>query len=238
MTEHTVLILEEDKDTREAITARLKAEGIATVVSNDAGTLHDQIGRHAVDICLIGTRLPGGDGLHVVRDLRQNTSSGLIAIGHSGDEVDVVLALEMGADDYLVRPVRLREMCARVRSVMRRTLAMRAVNGDPRPLPDAYLRKLGDLEICAIARSVTMAGQPVDLTAMEFDVLCVLAARTNSVLSRDRIIESIRGSHWSVNHRAVDGIVSRLRRKLFADESGKLWIKTVHGRGYMLVEQA
>ncbi|RBI71179.1 DNA-binding response regulator [Roseovarius sp. TE539] len=235
MPTNTALVLDEDQETQELIVERLKSEGISALTCQRADMVKDTVVQKGVDICFIGSRAWGMDGLEIVRELRQDTSSGIMVLGHSNDEVDVVLALEMGADDYLSKPVRPKEMCARARSVMRRVLSVRTELRTPRPLPEHYLLQLGDLEICAIARSVSLAGQPVNLTALEFDVLCALAAQSNSVLSRDRIIESVRGSDWSVNHRSVDGIVSRLRRKLFSDDDGSLRIKTVHGRGYMLV---
>ena len=238
MAASTALVLDDEHESRSAIMERLQAEGLSALSCEDADQVPDLVSRHGVDICFIDSRPRGGDGLGIVRALRQRTASGLIVLGRSDDEVDIVLALEMGADDYIVKPVRLREMCARARAVLRRTLAMRASQDSPRPLPEEYLRRIGDLEICAIARSVSFAGEPVELTALEFDVLCALAAQVNAVLSRDRIIEAVRGSDWSVNHRAVDGIVSRLRRKVFPGDTGARWIKTVHGRGYMLVEQS
>lgn len=231
----TALVLDEDQETQNLIVERLKSEGILALSCQRADMVKDTVVQKGVDICFIGSRAWGMDGLEIVRELRQDTSSGIMVLGHSNDEVDVVLALEMGADDYLSKPVRPREMCARARSVMRRVLAVRSELRTPRPLPEHYLLQLGDLEICAIARSVSLAGQPVNLTALEFDVLCSLAAQSNSVLSRDKIIDSVRGSDWSVSHRSVDGIVSRLRRKLFFGDDGSLQIKTVHGRGYMLV---
>ncbi|MDR9393058.1 MAG: response regulator transcription factor [Roseovarius sp.] len=232
----TALILEDDPDTHGQIAGKLADEGVTTVSCVEPHRVLTDVSDHAVDICFIGSELAARDSLDVVRDLRQNTAAGVLVLGHSNDEVDIVLALEMGADDYVAKPLRLRETCARARAVLRRTLALRADHGVPRPLPDSYLRRVGNLEICGVMRSVSRNGEEVELTAMEFDVLLALAARTNAVLSREKILETVRGKDWAASDRAIDGVISRLRRKLFADGAGPLAIKTVHGRGYMLVD--
>lgn len=234
---HIALVLDHDPDTRTAIVDQLRADGLNAQACTTVDMLRDEVIRQHVDICLIGARLSDGDGIALVRELRQNSGAGLIVLGESADEVDTVLALEMGADDYVVKPVRPREIGARARSVIRRTLSRNLENNDaPRPMPDHYLRRLGNLEICGIARSVTKDGVLVDLTTLEFDVLLVLVSQANSILSRTRIIEAVRGREWAANDRVVDGIVSRLRRKLFDDGQGIQRIKTVHGRGYILFD--
>jgi DNA-binding response OmpR family regulator len=237
MPSHTALVLDKDPETRTKIIDQLKFDGLCAFACTSTQMLRDHLTNHEVDICLIGARLPDGDGIALVRELRQSIAAGLIVLGDSADEVDTVLALEMGADDYVVKPVRPREIGARIRSVMRRTLTRGLENSSaPRPLPKTFLLKNGDLEICGVARRVSRRGRPLNLTTLEFDVLMVLSARANSVLSRERIIEAVHGRGWSANDRTVDGIISRLRRKLFEPEEGCQRIKTVHGRGYMLID--
>lgn len=236
MSTHTVLILEEDADTRTDLIERLREQGFVTLTCSAADDVAGIVRDQAADIALVAARAGGRDGYRIARDLRYQTGAGVIVLGHSTDEVDVALALEMGADDYVVKPVRPRELGARIRTVLRRTVVTPADAGGARPLPDHFLRRLGDLEICGVIRQVSVGGREVGLTAMEFDVLMVLAANPNAVLSRARIMAAVHGRDWSVNDRAVDGIVSRLRRKLFGAEEGTRRIRTVHGRGYMLLE--
>lgn len=230
------MVLEEDRATKLLVTERLAEEGYETVLCPDISAVLDAVERNNVQICVVGARYRGVDGYDIVRQLRHKSGAGLILLGNSEDEIDAVLALEMGADDYMVKPVRPRELCARVRAVVRRIAAAAPDADGARPMPSPSLRRVGNVEICGVRRSVRIGGQPIELTTFEFDVLMVLVAHTNAILSRDQIIKSVRGNQWSISDRSVDGIISRLRRKLFAGEEGNRRIKTVHGRGYMLLE--
>ncbi|WP_297776510.1 response regulator transcription factor [uncultured Roseovarius sp.] len=230
------LVLDEDRTTHSLVTDRLADEGFETVSCGPDDSVLATVERHQVHICLVATRYRGLDGYEIARDLRHRSAAGVIVMGNSNDEIDTVMALEMGADDYLAKPIRPRELCARVRSVLRRTVITPLQEGGARPLPDRYLRRVDDMEICGVVRSVNVSGRLVDLTTLEFDVLMVLASHTNAILSRDKIINSVHGSDWSISHRSVDGIISRLRRKLFDSDEGNRRIKTVHGRGYVLLE--
>lgn len=238
MPKHTALLLDHDAATTKAISAQFMDEGLCVVSCRTAGMLRHELKDHHADLCLIGAHLPGEDSMALVRELRAESRAGLIVLGESTEEVDAVIALEMGADDYVAKPVRLRELSARARSVMRRTLAMApaAESDGGRALPDHFLRRLGDLEICGITRQVRRNGAVIDLTTLEFDVLMVLAASANEVLSRTKIIETVHGPGWSASDRTVDGIISRLRRKIFDEDEGAWRIRTLHRRGYMLVD--
>lgn len=236
MTDLTALILDDDRAHSEMIATCLQAEGFVLAQSRKDTSAVDTVKRENVDICLVGERALGQDGYDVVRDLRLNSPAGIIMLRQSAEEIDIVLALEMGADDYIVRPARPRELCARIRTVLRRTVITPPDETGARPLPDGYLRRVDDVEICGVLRMVSVGNRIVDLSPSEFDVLMVLSANTNAVLSRERIIASVRGGAHAINDRAVDGVISRLRRKLFDEDEGAKRIRTIHGRGYMLVE--
>lgn len=236
MPQHKILIIEEAPHTHSVISERLHAEGFATLACSPNEALTDVVRAHGVGVALLITRQRGPDGYTIASELRHHTGSGVIVLGDSDDEVEIALALEMGADDYVTMPVRPRELCARIRTVLRRTIVTPADDQGARPLPDHFLRQVSDLEICGVQRRVRVGGRDVELTTLEFDVLMVLAANTNAVLSRDRITRAARGRDWSVNDRAIDGIVSRLRKKLFEEGEGARRIRTVTGRGYMLLE--
>jgi len=231
------LILDDDHEHAAMLAGCLETDGFFITPCPVAANLPDAVKREAVDICLVGDRARGRDGYDVVRELRNDSPAGILMLRQSDEEIDTVLALEMGADDYMVKPVRPRELCARIRTILRRTVVTPKDADGARPVPDGFLRRVGEIEICAVLRLVSVGDRPVDLSPSEFDVLMVLAAKTNTVLSRERIIASARGGGHAINDRAVDGIVSRLRRKLFdSPEEGARRIRTVHGRGYMLTE--
>ena len=236
MTVHTALIIDDDRECATTVAECLRNEGFTLVDPGQDAHVVDMVHRRAVQICIVGKRALGRDGYDVVRELRQRTAAGIVMLSHSAEEIDAVLALEMGADDYLVKPVRPRELGARIRTVLRRTVVTPPDEHGARPVPEDFLRRVEDLEICGVQRLVKVADRVVDLTPSEFDVLFVLAANTNAVLSRDRIISSVKGDGHVINDRAVDGIISRLRSKLFEEHDAPKRIRTIHGRGYMLVE--
>ncbi|PIV72920.1 MAG: DNA-binding response regulator [Rhodobacteraceae bacterium CG17_big_fil_post_rev_8_21_14_2_50_65_11] len=233
---HTALIIDDDREYAAMVAGCMRNEGFTLVDAPEDADAVDLVHRNGVHICIIGKRAMGRDGYDVVRELRQRSAAGIIMLSDSAEEIDTVLALEMGADDYLVKPVRPRELGARIRTVLRRTVVTPPDEDGARPVPEGFLRQVDDLEICGVLRLVSIGGRDIKLTPSEFDVLIVLSANTNAVLSRDRIISLVKGDGHAINGRAVDGIISRLRRKLFEEHDAPRRIRTIHGRGYMLVE--
>lgn len=230
------LILDDDREHAAMLAGCLQSEGFELSQSPDAANIPVSVRLDGVDICLVGERALGRDGFEVVRSLRKDSPAGIVMLSRSADEIDTVLALEMGADDVMVKPVRPRELCARIRTILRRTVITPRDERGARPLPEGFLRRVDDLEICGVLRVVSVSGRMIELSPSEFDVLMVLCANTNAVLSREQIIASARGSGHAINDRAVDGIISRLRRKLFSETEAERRIRTVFGRGYMLIE--
>ncbi|MEN0065726.1 MAG: response regulator transcription factor [Myxococcota bacterium] len=175
------------------------------------------------DIVLLDIMMPGLDGLEVLRRIRADRQIPVVMLTARGDETDRVVGLELGADDYLPKPVYPRELLARIRAVLRRAA----------PAPGARL-VVGDLEIDTAGRVAFLGGQPLVLTALELDLLVALTERAGRVLPRDVLWEAA-GRDTHVSDRTVDGHISRLRAKLGDDARNPHRLKTVRGVGYVLV---
>ncbi|MFZ5479662.1 MAG: response regulator [Myxococcota bacterium] len=179
-----------------------------------------------VDIVLLDVMMPGLDGLDVLRRLRQTSAVPVVMLTARGDEADRVVGLELGADDYLAKPVYPRELLARIRAVLRRVA--------PR---DAERRVVvGDLEIDPAARSARIGDHVLALTALEFDLLLALAERAGRVVPRDALWEAAGRGDTAVSERTVDVHVSHLRAKLGDDARDPRRLKTIRGAGYLLVK--
>ncbi len=250
MTGSRILVLEDDPEIRELVSAGLREEGYSV---ESVGRLSDAQALAAdgdITLFIIDIELPDGNGTHFARDVRQHTAAGIILLTGRSDEVDRVIGLETGADDYIVKPFLPRELRARVNALIRR-MALRSAaapaaappSAMPAP-PAAAAPDEGETVFtfhgCTLhpgSRSVhDPSGAEVDLTTMEFDVLHALARNRNRVLSRDQIMDHVKGQDWAAYDRTVDGLISRLRAKLFPDGSGARRIKTVRQVGYVLTK--
>ena len=185
-------------------------------------------------IYIVDVGLPDGSGLSIVQEIRTRGGAGILILSGRADEVDQVLGLEFGADDYVTKPFRPRELVARLRALYRRVAS--APVAEPPELAEA----IPDFEIAGYrmfveARRVVDAdGRDVTLTAAEFDVFNALLELGGTIATRDQIIETVRRRNWSANDRTIDGIVSRLRKKLPVHGTQPHFIRTIYGAGYML----
>lgn len=220
----TILIVEDDNDLRPVLAQYLRTEGYAiheAAGGEQALQLWRQERPHLI---LLDWMLGGGlSGLDVARTIRAaGGDTPIIMLTARNEDSDVILGLEMGADDYLVKPVSLRQLAARVRAVLRRT----------RPeQPAQHLLQFGELVIDLTAHAVRRGGAEVQLTATQFKLLAVLARNPNRVFSRMQLMEAATGDYYDGYERTIDSHISHLRRKLGAEEI----IQTVHGIGYKLV---
>lgn len=181
------------------------------------------LGAPEPDLVLLDLRLPDMDGYAVARELRARSRVPIIMVTARGEEVDRVVGLEIGADDYVVKPFGLRELVARINAVMRR------VGGEPGDdAPDE--RTAGALSVSMRTHRVTMAGDEVHLTPREFDILAMLIEDPGAVVSRDDLLRRLWGTTWAVQTKAIDVHVSSLRRKL----GDPAWVETVRGVGFRL----
>lgn len=222
MSMETILLVEDDNDLRPVIAHYLRAEGyvVLEASSGEQGLrLWQQEEPHLI---LLDWMLGGLSGLEVARTVRASQSTPIIMLTARNEDADVILGLEVGADDYLVKPVSLRQLAARIRAVLRRT----------RPEPPARsLLQFGELQIDLAAHSARHRGADVPLTATQFKLLAVLARNPNRVFSRMQLMETATGDYYDGYERTIDSHISHLRRKLGANEL----IQTVHGIGYKFV---
>ena len=232
-----IAVVEDDREIREMVAALLVREGFEAVGCGSAVEFDQLNARRRVDLAVLDVMLPGEDGLSLCRRLRAQGDVPVLMVTARGDDVDRIVGLEIGADDYLPKPFNPRELVARVRAILRRTRDQhRAVTVPPERHGFAgWVMDVG-------ARSVVAPdGGEVDLTAGEFDLLLCLVTHPQRVLSRDQLLDWTRGRSAAPFDRAIDVQLGRLRRKLAEREGGGALIKTVRGGGYQftrVVERA
>ncbi|EPH44811.1 putative Sensory transduction protein regX3 [Streptomyces aurantiacus JA 4570] len=218
-----ILVVEGNKADRATLTEALARQGHDVGAVNSGG---DALASYeAADLVVLDLDLPDLDGLEVCREIRAARDTPVITVTSRGSELDCVLALQAGADDYVVKPYGLRELMARLNAVMRRS--RRTACADPGAEGAAVLEH-GPLRIDSHSREVEMRGRPVPVTRKEFDLLALLASAPGRVISRESIMHQVWGESWS--RRTVDTHVSSLRNKL----GGPEWIVTVRGVGFKL----
>jgi DNA-binding response OmpR family regulator len=231
----TILILEDDRDTLEEVEEALSNEGFITLSANNMQTLQSLNKQHVIDLFLIDINLPDGNGLALTREIRGESEVGIIIVSGKTSEIDRVVGLEMGADDYISKPFSSRELLARVHTVLRRTYGRTF----PQPIIDnggdiiEFLDWKLDLDSHHL---IAKDGKGTELTTAEFDLLKTFVKSPNRVLSRDFLLNQLHGLDWAGYDRGVDGLISRLRKKLkdCSDTGTVPLIKTVYGAGYML----
>ena len=238
----TILVVEDEADLNNLIRSHLEAEGHTVHQSFDGPSALALVERHHPQLVILDWMLPGLDGLAVCRELRRDHLVPIIMLTARSEEIDRVLGLEAGADDYVVKPFGIRELLARVRAILRRVdLDSRALEatgdvapGLPGALPPAPAPVVrGPLRMDLANRAVTLHGEEVSLTRREFDLLVLLASHPGRAFSRDFLLEQLWGDDYEGFDRTVDSHIVRLRRKL-----GPLGEKivTVWGVGYRFVE--
>ena len=221
------LLIDDDHKLASLLATYLAPHEVALSHAGDGPQGLAALAAGGVDIVLLDIMMPGMDGLEVLRRIRAQYALPVLMLTARGDETDRVVGLELGADDYLPKPVYPRELLARIRAVLRR-VAPRAA--DRRIV-------LGDLEIDPEARAARIGDQEVGLTALEFDLLLALAERAGRVVPRDALWEAAGRGDTVVHERTVDVHVSRLRAKLGDDAADPRRLKTVRGAGYVLVRE-
>lgn len=227
MSAKTILVVDDEQAIAEAVKARLESEGYDVLVAYDGPAALELHAKHSPDLVVLDLMLPGMDGLDVCRAMQLEGWTPVLMLTAKTEEADKIAGFEVGADDYLTKPFSLRELVARVQAILRRRDRMVA------PVePDDGLIELSGLVIDRQRRAVTVDGQDIALTPIEFEILLALAESPGVVLSRDQLMDKVWGYRDYAGGRVVDSHVARLRRKLGEDQNDPRFIRTVHGVGY------
>jgi phosphate regulon transcriptional regulator PhoB len=226
-----IIVIDDEADIRELVTYNLKKEGFSVDTSPDGETGLSKIRKHLYDLVILDLMLPGIQGLELCKILRNDPKTSnipIIMLTAKGEEVDKILGLEMGADDYITKPFSPRELIARVKAVLRRT---------KHKTEEEKILKIGNLEIDKERYIVTISGNQVKLSATEFKLLVYLAERKGRVFSRDQLLDAIWRDEAFVEPRTVDVHIRRLRSSIEEDPANPKYIKTLRGIGYFFEEQ-
>jgi DNA-binding response OmpR family regulator len=225
-----ILVVDDQREICDMVQDYLSSEGFKVSIAHDGTGMRRVIARSPVDLVILDLMLPGEDGLTLARWLREESNVGIIILTGRGETVDRIIGLEMGADDYLPKPFHLRELLARIKSVLRR-VPSRTAERTPTQRSQAHF---AGWHLDLSSRELfSPAGTEVRLTTGEFDLLAAFVTNANQVLTRDRLLDLARNREAGPLDRTIDVQVGRLRRKLEDDPQKPSMIKTVRGTGYI-----
>ncbi|AKH22207.1 two-component system response regulator TorR [Sedimenticola thiotaurini] len=223
-----ILVVEDDATSRVTLSSYFEKEGYRVTEAVDGEQMRAAFAKGDVDLIMLDIRLPGEDGLTLLRELRQQSTVGVIMVTGKSDEVDRIVALEMGADDYVTKPFNPRELLVRAKNLLARINAARMAKSDER------IKKFSGWSLNMNTRSLeSPEGEDVRLTRGEFELLSALVNNPNRVMSRDNLLDYTSNRDWAPNDRTVDVLIGRIRRKIEPDPHAPSMIITVHGVGYV-----
>ncbi|HEX6076267.1 MAG TPA: response regulator transcription factor [Micromonosporaceae bacterium] len=226
-----VLVVDDEQSLAKVVASYLEREGHEVTCVFDGPAAVDAARRQLPDVVVLDLGLPGLDGIEVCRQLRTFTDCYVVMLTARSDEVDKLVGLGVGADDYLTKPFSPRELVARVRVMLRRPR-----DGAAGPVREESPRSFGPLRVDVAAREVHVDGVPVALTRTEFDLLAALSARPRLAFSRRALIDAVWGDDWVGNEHLVDVHIGHVRRKLGDDPAAPRFVRTVRGIGYRMGE--
>ena len=232
--EDHILVVDDDAEIRQLLKTYLEKNGLRVTTVAEGGGMWKALEQAHIDLIVLDLMLPGADGMELCRTLRVHSRIPVIMLTARGDEMDRILGLEMGADDYLAKPFSARELLARIKVVLRRT---REMPGDP--LADTPEKlSFSDWTLDTRTQHLTSPqGVVVPLSNLEYQLLHVLLTHPNRALSRDRLLDLTQGKESGPFDRSIDVLIGRLRRRLTDDARRPELIKTLRGRGYLLASK-
>ena len=224
-----IVVVDDEKPIADILKFNLEKEGYDVLTANDGDEALELILKEVPDLVLLDIMLPGKDGMEICREVRKSHDMPIIMLTAKDDEIDKVLGLELGADDYVTKPFSTRELIARVKANLRRKVPV-----DDTKEVDENTIKLREIEINLDAYSVKKNGTEVDLTQREFELLIYLAKHPSQVMTREHLLETVWGYDYFGDVRTVDVTVRRLREKIETDSSHPEYIMTRRGVGYFI----
>ncbi len=227
MTTRTILVVDDEPRIVELARDYLEHAGFAVTTATDGPAALDTVRRQRPDLVVLDLGLPGLDGLDVTRELRRDGSIPIVMLTARDDELDKLLGLELGADDYLTKPFSPRELVARVKAVLRRA---------DRPVDASDLIRVGDLTLDVPRMRTEVGGTTVELTPTEFTLLATLARQPGRIFTRSQLLDALHGVAFESYERAIDSHIKNLRRKLEPDPRQPRYVLTVYGVGYRLAD--
>ena len=225
-----VLVIDDDVELCELLQDYLSSEGFSITTVNHGADGAGQALAEPYDLVILDVMLPGMNGFDVLRKIRESSKVPVIMLTARGDDIDRIVGLELGADDYLPKPFNPRELVARIRAIQRR---MEVVDEQASGRKRTSEQEVGDVLLSPSNRTVRRGGEPIELTSVEFNLLEVLLARAGEVVSREDLVQTVLGRSLFAYDRSIDVHVSALRRKLGPYEDGSERIRSVRGIGYL-----
>lgn len=237
----TILLVEDDDDLRSELAEALEDSGFGVAEVASVAAFESAYQQVNPDVLILDLSLPDGRGLDIARDTRRSSDIPILFLSGRNDEIDRIVGLELGADDFIQKPCSPRELIARINAVVRRVGKTAAGAGEAAPKAQAPAPEDGADFACFEGFSLNLAamelaapgGEDIPLTTAEFQLLKIFVERPQRVLARDVLLDLLRGENWAGYDRTIDGLVSRLRKKLSSDDAPCNFLKTVRGAGYM-----
>ena len=218
-----ILIVDDDSKLASLLAKYFGERGFCVETSYDGQSGIEKIASGGIDAVILDVMLPGADGFSVLKEIRKNSEVPVIMLTARGEELDRIIGLEMGADDYLPKPFNPRELLARIKAILRRQVS-----------EQEEILQANGLKMSISRREVFLDQQELDLTTTEFDILRVLLASKGRVVARESLMERARGEEWIAYDRSIDVHISHLRRKMGDDSRNPSRIKTIRGIGYLM----
>ncbi len=223
-----ILVVEDEMQIARTLRDYLEAAGFEVTTVSDGGAALASARGERPDLVVLDLGLPGMDGLDVARELRRSSTTPIVMLTARGEETDRIVGLELGADDYLVKPFSPKELVARVRAVLRRTSGAVATG--------AETLRAGDVEVDLPKMRARVGGEPVELTPTEFELLATLVREPGRVFTRGQLLDALHGVTLDTYERAIDAHVKNLRRKIEPEAGRPRYVLTVHGVGYRFTD--